>query len=185
MNLPMTADEMLALLERLLITESRPEALDTLERLCRDNRADGRAITYLIPILHAPEPESRRRASWLMGKLAQNKVVAFWPLEELSNLLHDDDPEVRENAAWAIGELTGQRIGTVGCIEHLNQLLSDDVPSVRGMAAWALGRMAERLEMGFLTSMGPLTELSNDRFESVRRSAIYALERLAALGIEE
>ncbi len=181
----MTADDMLALLERLLVTESRPGALDALELLSRENKADGRAVACLMPILHAPGLEDRRRASWLMGKLAQNKVETFWPLEELNGLLHDDDPEVRENAAWAIGELTGQRIGTLGSIEHLNHLLSDDIPSVRGMAAWALGRIAERLELGFLTSIEPLTELTEDRFESVRRSAVYALERLAALGIKE
>ncbi|MGE5379285.1 MAG: HEAT repeat domain-containing protein [Candidatus Saccharibacteria bacterium] len=178
-------DVTLELLESLLVPESRMDALCLLEQLARENKVDGRVVTYLIPILHAPEPEVRVRASWLMGKLAQNKVDTIWPVEELNNLLHDDEPEVRENAAWTIGELTSKRVGTVGSIEHLNRLLVDETPSVRGMAAWAIGRLAERLGLGFSSSVVPLKELSGDRFESVRRSATYALEHLAAIGIAE
>jgi HEAT repeat protein len=44
--------------------------------------------------------------------------------------------------------------------------------------------MAERLRMGFQSSVEPLTELTKDRFESVRRSAVYALEHLASLGVK-
>ncbi len=181
----MTPDKMLELLEKLLSDGTREGALDELERRCREGCTDPRAVTYLIPVLHVPDEASRRRASWLMGKLAQNKVCTFWPLEELNNLLHDDDPEIRENAAWAIGELTSMRVGGLGSIEHLNGLLADHLPSVRGMAAWALGRLAERLGLGFQSSLGPLRALLNDRYESVRRSAEYAVERLKAIGIED
>jgi len=180
----MSEDYLLDVLDDLFRSDSRSAALDRLEELSRENGVDGRAITYLIPLVRAPEVDVRQRASWLMGKLAQNKVVTFWPLEELKNLLHDEDPEVRENAAWTIGELTGQRIGTLGSIECLNHLLEDERPTVRGMAAWALGRMAERLDMGFPSSVEPLTSLTKDRYDSVRKSAAYALERLRALGIE-
>jgi HEAT repeat protein len=180
----MSPDEMLDLLERLLADGSRSEALDELERRCREGCTDVRVVTYLIPVLHSPDDGVRRRASWLVGKLAQNKTVTFWPLEELNNLLHDEDAEVRENAAWAIGELTSMRVGGVGSIEHLNGLLGDAVPSVRGMAAWAVGRLAERLGLGFQSSIAPLTRLLEDRYDSVRRSARYALDHLQAAGIE-
>ncbi|MBI0582863.1 MAG: HEAT repeat domain-containing protein [Methanomassiliicoccus sp.] len=181
----MSPEEMLDLLDRMLVEDTRAAAMDALEDLLRKGSDDGRAVTYLIPVLHAPDDETRRRASWLIGKLAQNKACTFWPVEELNNLLHDDDPEVRENAAWCLGELTGMRIGSLGTIEHLNHLLGDESGSARGMAAWALGRMAERLNMGFQTSMAPLGKLLDDRYESVRRSAQYALDRLRAMGIEE
>ncbi len=181
----MSPDDMMELLEKLLVNETRDGALSELERRCREGCKDPRAITYLIPVLRVPEEESRRKASWLMGKLAQNKTSTFWPLEELNNLLHDDDPEVRENAAWTIGELTSMRVGGLGSIEHLNALLRDAVPSVRGMAAWALGRLAERMGLGFHSSIAPLRTLLDDRFESVRRSAQYAIDHLRAAGIEE
>jgi hypothetical protein len=181
----MSPDEMLELLEKLLVDDAREEALGELERRCREGCTDVRVVTYLMPILHVPDEGSRRRASWLMGKMAQNKAHTFWPLEELNNLLHDDDAEVRENAAWTIGELTSMRVGGLGSIEHLNGLLGDAVPSVRGMAAWALGRMAERLSLGFQSSVGPLIILLDDRYDSVRRSARYALDHLKAMGIEE
>jgi vesicle coat complex subunit len=181
----MTPDEMLELLDDLLVDGTREAALEKLEKLCREGCTDPRAVIYLIPVLHVPDQASRRRASWLVGKLAQNKTRTFWPVEELNNLLHDDDPEVRENAAWAIGELTGMKVGGLGSIEHLNGLLSDPVPSVRGMAAWALGRLAERLTLGFQSSVAPLKALLEDRFESVRRSAQYAIDHLRAAGIEE
>lgn len=181
----MSPDEMLELLEGLLSDDARGRALDELEQRCRGGCTDPRAVTYLMPVLHVPDEGARRRASWLMGKLAQNKTSTFWPLEELNNLLHDDDPEVRENAAWTIGELTSMRVGGLGSIEHLNGLLRDNVPSVRGMAAWALGRLAERMGLGFQTSIAPLRTLLDDRYESVHRSAEYALERLKAAGVEE
>jgi hypothetical protein len=179
-----SSNEYLDLLDRLLEEGTREESLTTLEAMCREGTADGRAVTYLIPVARAPDPATRRKASWLMGKLAQNKCSTFWPVEELNNLLHDDDPEVRENAAWAIGELTGMRTGGIGSIEHLNQLLVDRTPNVRGMAAWALGRLAERMSLGFQSSLGPLTALTADRFESVRQCAAYALEHLKNIGVE-
>ncbi|MDW5563857.1 MAG: HEAT repeat domain-containing protein [Methanomassiliicoccus sp.] len=181
----MTPDDMLDLMERLLVEETRENALEELEKICREGCTDPRAVTYLIPVLHVPDDLSRRRASWLMGKLAQNKTSTFWPLEELNNLLHDQDAEVRENAAWAIGELTGMRVGGLGSIEHLNRLLMDPIPSVRGMAAWTLGRLAERLRLGFQSSIGPLRSLLDDRYDSVRRSAQYALDHLTTIGVEE
>jgi len=181
----MTPDDMLELLEKLLTDEARMSALSELERRCREGCTDARAVTYLIPVLHVPDATARRQASWLMGKLAQNKTRTFWPLEELNNLLHDEDAEVRENAAWAIGELTSMRVGGLGSIEHLNALLRDTVPSVRGKAAWALGRLAERMGLGFQPAIAPLRALLDDRFESVRKSAQYAIDHLKAAGIEE
>lgn len=181
----MSSDEMLELLEKLLVDGSRESALSELERRCREGCTDARAVTYLMPVLHVPDEMARRQASWLVGKLAQNKTSTFWPLEELNNLLHDEDAEVRENAAWAIGELTSMRVGGLGSIEHLNALLRDSVPSVRGMAAWTLGRLAERMGLGFQSSIAPLKALLDDRFESVRRSAQYAIDHLKAAGIED
>jgi hypothetical protein len=56
---------------------------------------------------------------------------------------------------------------------------------VRGMAAWAIGRMAERMGLGFQSSVGPLRALLDDRYETVRLSARYALDHLMAIGVEE
>jgi HEAT repeat protein len=177
--------DLLPILEDLLVDDTREFSLMALEERCCRGLADPRAVTYLIPLAHSPDPSIRRRASWLMGKLAQNKCATFWPVEELNNLLHDDDAEVRENAAWTIGELTGMRTGGIGSIEHLNRLLGDEVPSVRGMAAWALGRLAERLGLGFPSSISPLQGLMDDHHASVRMSAQYALDHLRSIGIEE
>jgi HEAT repeat protein len=180
-----SSNEYLDLLDRLLDENTLEEALSALEGMCRVGTADGRAVTYLIPVARSPDPGTRRKASWLMGKLAQNKCSTFWPVEELNNLLHDEEAEVRENAAWAIGELTSMRTGGIGSIEHLNHLLDDATPSVRGMAAWALGRLAERMSLGFQSSLEPLKALSSDRYEGVRRSAAYALVHLKNIGVED
>ena len=164
---------------------TRIGALKRLEALSREKKADGKAVTYLISALKDSEPEVRRKASWTVGKLAQNKEDACWPLELLNVLLHDDDPEVRENAAWAIGELAGMRIGVLSSIGHLDLLLGDANVTVRGMAAWALGRLAERIGLGYSTSVEPLKTLLEDRSVLVRESAAYALDRLRGIGVEE
>jgi HEAT repeat protein len=171
-----------------LSSASKQERLAALERLhilLREKEGDPATIAPLTPLLMAENPIERRMASWAMGKLAQNKVQGAFPLNKLIDLLMDEDEEVRENAAWTLGELTSLRIGEENEIKSLNVLLEDPHPQVRGMAAWTLGRLAERLGIGYYSSVPPLRRMLEDQSLNARKSAIYALERLTALGIKE
>ena len=122
-------------------------------------------------------------ASWAVGKMAQNKLPGDYPLRSLQELTRDSDPEVRENAAWAIGEVAGLHIGDASSIPFLNDLLNDDNPELKGMAAWSLGRMADKMYLGNRSSLAPLKKLEGDASVYVQKSAVFALERLAKLGL--
>jgi vesicle coat complex subunit len=164
--------------------EERLAALERLHIMLREKEVDASPLPQLASLLGTPDPVERRMASWAIGKFAQNKVKGDYPLGKLIELLTDEDEEVRENAAWALGELTSSGIGEESEIRSLNLLLEDPYPQVRGMAAWTLGRLAERLRIGHYTSIPPLRHMLQDNSLNARKSAIYALERLTALGIK-
>ena len=134
-------------------------------------------------MLQDPDQDVRRMASWAVGKMAQNKLPGDYPLEPLQGLTKDPDPEVRENAAWAIGEMAGLHIGDASSIDFLNDLLQEDDPELKGMAAWSLGRMADKMYLGNRSSLALLKNLENDASVYVQKSAVFALERLAKLGL--
>jgi len=166
--------------------EERLAALERLHILLREKQPDFPPLNPLNPLLTSKDPVERRMASWAIGKLAQNKVKGGeYPVKTLIELLMDDDEEVRENAAWALGELTSLGIGGEYEIKSLNVLLEDPYSQVRGMSAWTIGRLAERLRVGHYSSVPPLRRMLEDNSLNVRKSAIYALERLTALGIKE
>jgi HEAT repeat protein len=165
--------------------EERLAALERLHILLREKELDSSLLPQLSLLLTAEDPIERRMASWAIGKLAQNKVHGDYPLSKLIDLLMDEDEEVRENATWSLGELTSSGIGGENEIKSLNLLLEDPHPQVRGMAAWTLGRLAERLGIGHYSSVPPLRRMLEDHSLNARKSAIYALERLTALGIKD
>jgi vesicle coat complex subunit len=137
----------------------------------------------LSDALHDDDAETRRQASWAVGKMAQNKLPGDYSLEIMERLTSDPDPEVRENAAWAIGEISGVQMGREGSIPFLNRLLADESFEIRSMAAWSIGRLAEKLFLGNVSSLAPLVKLRDDKSELVRKSARFALERLGKIGI--
>ncbi|NLK25527.1 MAG: HEAT repeat domain-containing protein [Euryarchaeota archaeon] len=156
----------------------RLNALKKMEELARAGQVDETVLPSLMFLLKSSIIDERRKASWIVAKLAQNKVDALWPLETFNNRITDEDPEVRENMAWALGELAGMRIGIQGSITHLTDLLLDEEAMVRGMAAWALGRFAERLNMGSPRAQELLEKRIRDESPYVSKSASYALERM-------
>ena len=170
---------------RSAIKAERLASLERLHLLLREKDVDSSCLSSLGLLLSAEDPVERRMASWAVGKMAQNKVRGEYPLVRLIELLTDEDEEVRENAAWALGELTSLGVGGENEIRSLNLLLEDPHPQVRGMAAWTLGRLAERLGIGHFSSIPPLRMMLQDHSLNARKSAIYALERLTALGIKE
>jgi vesicle coat complex subunit len=158
-------------------------AFERLHQLLKD-----RAIFWILPSLivedmQSPDVETRRQASWAIGKMAQNKLPGDYSLEIMERLTQDEDPEVRENAAWAIGEIAGVQMGRERSITFLDRLLEDESFEIRGMAAWAIGRLADKLFLGNRSSLAPLMKMGEDKSEFVRKSAIFALERLAKIGI--
>jgi len=156
----------------------RLNALKRMDELARAGDVDASALTGLTLLFTSSTVEERRLAVWIVAKLAQNKIDAFWPLEALNHLTTDKDAEVRENAAWALGELAGMRVGVQGSVSFLTQLLLDRESMVRGMAAWALGQFAERLNMGSPLTLELLEKLTQDKSPYVRKSAQYAYERM-------
>ena len=179
-------DEVMHRLRADLRSSRRDDRLRSLERLhimLREKGGDASVVPQLTSLLGAEDVVERRMASWALGKMAQNKAQGTYPVAALVNLLSDEDEEVRENAAWTLGELTGLGIGDESEIRSLNLLLDDPWPLVRGMAAWTLGRLAERLNIGHYSSLPMLRRMLEDGSLQVRKSAIYALERLIAMGI--
>lgn len=164
--------------------ETRLSALERLHILLREKEVDSSPIPQLTPLIGGEDIVERRMSSWALGKLAQNKVQGTYPMAALVALLTDEDEEVRENAAWTLGELTSLGVGGESEIRSLNLLLEDPWPQVRGMAAWTLGRLAERLSIGHYSSVPLLRRMLEDNSLNARKSAIYALERLTAMGIK-
>jgi HEAT repeat protein len=158
-------------------------ALEQLNELLRKEKGDPSPIDILTALRSHHDHEVRRSASWCLGKLAQNKVVADYHLEKIAASFRDDDAETRENSAWTMGELTSLKIGREDMIEPLNRLLDDESPETRGMAAWTLGRYAERLGLGKRSSVELLEQLADDGNLFVRKSAVWALERIALLSV--
>jgi HEAT repeat protein len=163
--------------------ELRSTAFDRLHQLLKDRAIFGLAPSELSGSLQYQDVETRRQASWAIGKMAQNKLPGDYSLDLMESLTKDPDPEVRENAAWAIGEISGVQMGREGSIAFLNALLEDESFEIRGMAAWSIGRLAEKLFLGNVSSLALLQRMRQDRSEFVRKSASFALERLAKIGI--
>lgn len=163
--------------------ELRSAAFERLQQLLRDRTVFGLVPSELSDALESADVETRRQASWAIGKMAQNKLPGDYSLEIMEQLTQDPDGEVRENAAWAIGEIAGVQMGREGSISFLNRLLVDESFEIRGMAGWSIGRLAEKLFLGNLSSLAPLMRMRDDKSEFMRKSATFALERLAKIGI--
>lgn len=164
-------------------TQRRSAAFERLHQLLKDRANLGLSPSVISAALQNPDVGTRKQASWAIGKMAQNKLPGDYPLEIMERLTEDPDPEVRENAAWAIGEIGGVHIGREGSISFLNHLLEDESFEVRAMAAWSIGRLAEKMFLGNVSSLAPLQAMREDRSELVCKSASFALERLAKIGI--
>jgi vesicle coat complex subunit len=180
------SEEEIEFLRRELRSEDRQlrsAAFERFHQLLKDRAIFGLAPSAIAEALHDPEVETRRQASWAIGKMAQNKLPGDYSLAEMERLTEDSDPEVRENAAWALGEMAGVQMGRERSIAFLDRLLEDESFEIRGMAAWAIGRLAEKLFLGNSSSLAPLLKLGDDKSEFVRKSATFALERLAKIGI--
>jgi HEAT repeat protein len=162
---------------------ARSTAFERLHQLLKDRAIFGLSPSEMSDALQNADVETRRQASWAIGKMAQNKLPGDYSLDLMERLTQDPDEEVRENAAWAIGEIAGVQMGRETSIAFLNRLLEDESFEVRGMAAWSIGRLAEKLFLGNVSSLAPLVKLREDKSEVVRKSAAFALDRLAKIGI--
>jgi HEAT repeat protein len=163
--------------------DRRSAAFELLHQLLKDRAIFGLSPSELSSELQNADVETRKQASWAIGKMAQNKLPGDYSLDLMELLTSDPDPEVKENAAWAIGEIAGVQIGRERSIAFLNLLLADESFEVKGMAAWGIGRLADKLFLGNTSSLTPLVKMAEDQSEFVRKSARFALERLAKIGI--
>lgn len=163
--------------------ERRSTAFERLHQLLKDRAIFGLPPSEISDAFQSADVETRRQASWAIGKMGQNKIPGDYPLDLVERLTLDTDAEVRENAAWAIGEIAGVQLGREQSIQFLDRLLVDESFEIRGMAAWSIGRLAEKLFLGNMSSLSHLIKMRDDKSEFVRKSANFALERLAKIGI--
>jgi HEAT repeat protein len=181
----LTEEEMEALKQQLRSDDPqlRFAAFERLHQLLKERAISGLAPSVISGSLQSADVETRRQASWAIGKMAQNKLTGDYSLDLIENLTKDPDLEVRENAAWAIGEISGVQMGREGSIACLNSLLEDESFEIRGMAAWSIGRLAEKMFLGNVSSLAPLVRMREDGSDFARKSASFALQRLAKIGI--
>ena len=99
-------------------------AMDEIESLLRRKEWDGPIPPSIVTLLESDRTETRRRAIWLIGKFAQDKIKTAYPLETVTSLCADQDEETRENAAWTIGEMAGLGIGGTEQVDRLADFLS-------------------------------------------------------------
>jgi HEAT repeat protein len=126
----------------------------------------GERTTYtdkLIRALEHPEPQTRVRAAWLLGKKREARAVpALMAAIERST----DDPELLAVAAWSLGV-----IGDAAAIPTLVWLARRSFLKARVAAVDALGRWAGRRDVRELLR----SAAASDPNERVRAAATSAL----------
>jgi HEAT repeat protein len=150
-------------------------ALDAALRRMEDHRD---LVPVLGALLQSDDLEIKRRSSWFLGKMGQNKKGDADVIPFLLSLATDEDDEVRENCAWGIGEFAGAGVGDERCLQAIELLMRDANRDVRGMAAWALGRLADKMSLTSISSAEVARSLLDDESPYVRKSAAFALERI-------
>lgn len=135
-------------------------------------------IELIRQCLQSGDADVRRKASWCLAKMGQDKTQNTDVYKLLLQLADDDDSEVRENMLWGIGEIAGAGIGDGRSVPVICRGLSDEDPHVRGMAAWAAERIMSRLGLFSNDLTLKLNELKDDPSAYVRKSVSFAGECL-------
>jgi len=129
-------------------------------------------LTALVHRLGDADPYQRGAAAVALGQIGDAAVPA------LTQALGSANAELRWSAAIALGRLGAPAAQALPTLVHL---LSDPVAQVRQVAAVTLGGLGSPGDVhGVAQAAVPaLTQRLGDRDESVRRSAAWALSRLA------
>ena len=141
----------------------------------------GDLTSVLGGLMSSTDAEIRKRSSWCMAKMGQNKKGDADVLPFLLQSCRDPEAEVRENCAWGLGEFAGAVVGDERCLQALEALLVDIDRDVRGMSAWALGRLADKMSLSSASSIRALEALLDDPSPYVRKSVEFACQRIKAL----
>jgi len=168
----------------LLCSSDRDEAITALQALdtdLRHNEDHRDLIPILGQLILSSDPELRKRSSWCLGKMGQNKVPAPEALPFLVSLIADQEEEVRENCAWGMGEFAGAGVGDESSLRALEVLLQDPDRDVRGMAAWAVGRLADKMSLSSVPCEELIFILMDDESVYLKKTAQFAWERIQAL----
>lgn len=164
--------------QHLLKSEIMNEALDAVEKDLLSKKDCSEHIRLIEQCLKSSDASVRRKASWCLAKMGQNKTQNTDIYELLLKLACDDDSEVRENMLWGIGEIAGAGIGDERSVLVICHGLSDENPRIRGMAAWAAERIMSKLGIFSDELSEKLNELKDDPSPYVRKSASFAEECL-------
>ena len=163
---------------RCLKSEIMNEALEAVEKDLLSKKDCSEYICLIEECLKSSDASVRRKASWCLAKMGQNKTQNADVYELLLNLPCGDDSEIKENMLWGIGEIAGAGIGDERSVLVICHGLSDENPRIRGMAAWAAERIMSRLGMFSDELSEKLHELKNDPSPYVRKSVSFADEYL-------
>lgn len=156
-------------------------ALQALDTDLRHNEDHRDLIPILGDLIVSSDSEVRKRSSWCLGKMGQNKVPAPEALPFLVSLTADSEEEVRENCAWGLGEFAGAHVGDERSLQALEILLQDPDRDVKGMAAWAVGRLADKMSLSSVPCEEFIVILMEDDSVYLKKTAQFAWERIQAL----
>lgn len=164
--------------QRLLKSEIMKESLEAVEKDLLSKKDCSEHISLIEQCLECCDASVRKKASWFLAKMGQNKTQNADVYELLLKLACDNDFEIRENVLWGIGEISGAGIGDERSIPVICYSLSDENPRIRGMAAWAAERIMSRLKLFSDELAQKLNELNDDPSPYVRKSISFAEEYL-------
>lgn len=157
------------------------EALQALESVLRQNEDHRDLIPILGDLIASSDSEVRKRSSWCLAKMGQNKISAPEVLSFLVSLATDSEKEVRENCAWGLGEFAGAGVGDERSLQALEILLKDQEGDVTGMAAWAVGRLANKMSLYSISCEESIAMLITGESVYASKAAQFAWERIQAL----
>lgn len=158
--------------------ENLEEALEAAERDLLSKKDGSEYIELIEQCLECQDIPIRRKASWCLAKMGQNKTQNSYIYELFLRLTDDNDPETKENMLWGIGEIAGAGIGDERSIPIICNGMSDENARIRGMAAWAAERIISRLELFSDELILKLNEIEDDPSPYVRKSVSFAKECL-------
>jgi beta-lactamase regulating signal transducer with metallopeptidase domain len=163
-SIPLSTQQRIALLTRLLRTDESEEVRETAAWGLQQMQQRPEVTEVLLEAaLRDASSEVRETAAWALVGVETDRVTDVFA----DLVVNDKSDAVRETAAWGLGNRTNAR-----GIRALEEALRDETSEVRESAAWALG------QLGLTKAPAGLVKLLDDESSDVRETAAWALAEI-------